>query len=384
MLRSLLLFPISLAVAASVAAQGIPRFEPLERGVCDNCTVTLQLVATVGHANDAELIEDYGTLHAVPGGFVVQNIMAKTPLLHYDSSGRYLGFLGRLGGGPGEYPLYIQAIISGPGDSVTIIGPGHLAVISIATGRGRSGPLPVGITGFSGAVLANRSLMLNLNEEGKPAFALLDPAGRLLRAFGDTQPMVMLPHQDGRTIHDVNATEYFVTPSRDGGAWIAAHYYRHQVERLLRQGTVVTSSTRRPAWFLPYAYADIDEKLYRLGESRAPRPTQAVGMGLAADGNVMVLYRAADANWKPDPNAPPPPRPGIEYPVDNRVPTGGMDRYVDGILEVYDDATGRFVGSWRSDVTPTSITPGGLICIRNQDADGIISYRVYRVKVNGR
>ncbi len=384
MLRSLLLCPISLAVAASMAAQGVPRFEPLERGACDACIIALQQVATVGRADDAELIDDYGTLHAVPGGFVVQNIMAKTPLLHYDSSGRYLGFLGRLGGGPGEYPQYVQAIISGPGDSTTIIGPGHLAVISVTTGRGRSGPLPVAITGFNGAVLANRSLMLNLNEDGNPAFALLDPAGHLVRTFGDTQPMVVLPHQHGRAIRDVNATVYFVTASRDGGAWIAARYYRHHMEHLSRQGTAVTSSTRRPAWFPPYAYADIDENLYRLGESRAPRPTQAVGMARDGAGNVMVLYRAADAHWKPDPNAPPPPRPGIEYPADKRVPTGGVDRYVDGILEVYDDTTGRFLGSWRSDVAPTGLLPNGLIYTRNQDADGIISYWVYRVKVTGR
>lgn len=94
--------------------------------------------------------------------------------------------------------------------------------------------------------------------------------------------------------------------------------------------------------------------------------------------------RVADAHWREDPKAPPPPPPDAGgYPEQNLDPTGGIDRYVDGILEVYSDKSGAFLGSWRSDSPFSSITQQGLLYTRDQDADGNNSFRVYRLRVVG-
>ncbi len=369
----------------ALSAQAVPRFTPLESGACHSCVITVQQLATVGHADDADLIEDYDGLHSTPrGGYVVSSIMGKHAILHYDSAGRCLGKLGKLGDGPGEYPGYIQSIADGPGDSITIVSPGRIVTLSTTTGAGRSARSPTEVGGFQTVVLPDHALFINVETVNQPAFAVLQANGTLRGKFGPHQPPLVLTRQNGRTIPDEYATMDVMARSPSRGVWVASRYYTHHVQHLAADGSTIVDITRRPAWYQPYVFDDIDERLDRLGPARTAVPALTIGLGVDRAGHVLVLSRVADAHWKPDPNAPPPPKPGVEVPVDNRIPTGGMDRYVDGILEVYDDATGKFLGSWRSDITPSGLLPNGLIYIRDQDADGIISFRVYRVMVKGR
>jgi hypothetical protein len=148
-------------------------------------------------------------------------------------------------------------------------------------------------------------------------------------------------------------------------------------------GKVVAELARKPAWYQPYTYADLDEKTHRLGELRTPRPAKLTGIGVSDDGLVLTIFRVADAKWKADPKVPPPAPRSEEYPVENLVPTGGIERYVDAILEVYRERDGAFLGAWRSDALLGSMLPNGMLWIRSQDADGVVSYTVYRVKVAG-
>ena len=60
-----------LALPSALAAQARPAPPTLvrtEAGSCARCTMTLSYVATVGSANDKELINDSGTLLALPSG----------------------------------------------------------------------------------------------------------------------------------------------------------------------------------------------------------------------------------------------------------------------------------------------------------------------------
>lgn len=80
---------------------------------------------------------------------------------------------------------------------------------------------------------------------------------------------------------------------------------------------------------------------------------------------------------------PPPHPPGGEYPVEKLEPTGGIDRYVDSVLELYRESDGTFLGAWRSDMLLGQLMPNGLLYQKAEDADGVVSYTVYRVKVTG-
>jgi len=376
---------IALAIVcfvAPVAAQGVPALTRLEPGTCPTCTLTLEKLAVVGSASDPELLPDFVRLLQLPDGGYIVAPTAREPgqLLRYDRSGKYVGTLGKLGDGPGEYRS-IHSMVFARGDSLSLMGQRRITTISLATGRGRSEP--VTLESFFHLVLADGRAVINVMAQKEPMFALLTPTSQLSSRFGPMPPMVVLPRQNGRTIGDPYATWVAMAPSPSGGFWAGAIYYGHRLQKLAPSGQVLFETARKPSWFPTFVYADIDEKLYRLGELRTPRPTIMSAVGVTPTGQVITLSRVADAKWKADPKAPPPKPPGGEYPVENLVPTGGIDRYVDSVLELYREADGAFLGSWRSDALLGQMTPNGLIYLKGEDGDGVVSYTVYRVRVTG-
>lgn len=381
----MLLRLIALAIACSaapVAAQGVPALTRLEPGSCPTCTLSLEKVAVVGSASDAELLPEYGRmLQLADGGFVVAQTGGTTgQLLRYDRAGKHVGTVGKLGDGPGEYRS-VQSIVQARGDSVSLMGGRRITTISVASGRGRSEP--VTLQAFFHLVLTDGRMVVNSMAQGDAKFALLTPVSQVSSRFGPVPPMVVLPRQNGRTIGDPYATWVAMAPSPSGGFWAGTVYYGHRLQKLAPSGQVLFETARKPSWFPSFTYADIDEKIYRLGELRTPRPTVMGAVGVTPTGQVITLSRVADAKWKADPKAPPPNPPGGEYPVENLVPTGGIDRYVDSVLELYRESDGAFLGSWRSDTALGQMMPNGLIYLKGEDADGVVSYTVYRVRVTG-
>jgi hypothetical protein len=267
------------------------------------------------------------------------------------------------------------------GDSISLTYYGRATTISTVTGKGHTETLPRGITGFAHLVLAGGALFINTYAMGAPAFVVITPGTDTPARFGPAQPMVELPQQGGRTIPDADATAFALASDGRNGIWAVAHNYRHDILHLAADGRVLNEITREATWFPRYDYAERSEALYRLTEMRTPRPTQAMSVAVDGGEHVLVTYLAADAHWNADPNAPPPPPPAREYPVQHLEPTGGIDRYIDGVLEVYDAGTGAFLGSWRSDTALGNFTQTGLLAHRVQDADGIISFHIYRVVV---
>jgi hypothetical protein len=368
--------------AGSAAAQTAPALTRLEPGTCAKCTVSLEKVAVVGSARDAELLPEYVRLLQLPdGGYIVAPTGRELgQLLRYDRSGKYLGTLGKLGDGPGEYRS-IQSMVFARGDSLSLMGGRRITTISTSTGRGRSEPVTT--EAFYHLVLRDGRVVVNVMAQKEPMFALLTPVSQVSSRFGPVPPMVVLPRQNGRTIGDPYATWVAMAPSPSGGFWAGTVYYGHRLQKMAPSGQVLFETARKPTWFPTFAYADIDEKIYRLGELRTPRPTVMGAVGVTPTGQVITLSRVADAKWKADPKAPPPNPPGGEYPVENLVPTGGIDRYVDSVLELYRESDGAFLGSWRSDTVLGQMMPNGLIYLKGEDADGVVSYTVYRVRVTG-
>ena len=374
---------LTLVLASVAAGQRPPTLARLEAGTCPTCSVALELIATIGKSTDAELIGDYGRLTSLSdGSFVVATLPSSVPLLRYDRRGAFIGTLGTLGDGPGEF-RWPQSVVRARGDSISIMGQRRITTISTVSGRGRSEPVPASLDGFYHAVLGDGTVIVNIDAQHQLAFALLTPGSSLKKQFGPKQPLLVLPNQNGRTIGDDYSNMVTLAPSLAGGIWVASLWYDHHLQRLSGDGAVLADVRRHPAWFQPYTYADISEKIYRLGELRTPRPPKILALGVDSVGHVFVVSRVADAHWKKDPNAPPPPPPGVEYPVQKLEPTGGIDRYVDGILEVYDEKSGVFLGSWRSDSPLGSLTQNGLLYTQAQDSDGITTIKVYRLRVIG-
>lgn len=369
-----------LMLPTPVFAQAPAALTRIEAGACPKCTVTLEKLAVLGKETDAELIPEYARLLALRDGSyaVAPTSGERAPILRYDRTGRYLGTIGRMGDGPGEYRS-IASIAAARADSISLLGRRRLTTMSVASGRGRSEP--IGVEAFFHTVLTDGRVVVNSQAQKEPMFGLLLPAATTATRFGPVPPPLVLPRQGGRTIDDTYATLVAVAPSPSGGFWAGSMYYRHRLQKLMANGTVVRDIQRSPTWFSPFTYAEIDEKMYRLGELRTPRPTVMVGLGVTPTGEVLAVYRVADATWRADPKAPPPHPVGMEYPVEKLVPTGGIGRYVDGVLEAYDETDGSFLGSWRSDALLGQVTPDGLLYVRSEDGDGVVSFTVYRVTV---
>ena len=375
---------IALAMLTSSAtAQQPPTLVRLEPGTCRTCTVTLERVAVIGKPTDKELAPEHANaVMLADGGFAVSDNMAKQPILRYDRTGKLLGTIGTMGSGPGEY-RGIFSLARAPGDSLSLLSYDRLTTISLASGRGRSDPLPQGTQSFEHVMLADGRALLNIMNAAERRFALLTPKAQLITRFGPVPNEILVGGQGGRLVGDQYSSWVALAPSPSGGAWAGSTYYSHRVQEVAADGKLLLEVSRKPPWFQPYTYADMVEKSQRLGELRAPSPAKLTGVGVSGEGLLFTVFRVADAKWKADPKAPPPASASEEYPVENLVPTGGIERYVDAILEVYRESDGAFLGSWRSDTLLGSMLPNGMLWIRSQDEDGVVSYTVYRVKVTG-
>jgi hypothetical protein len=311
---------------------------------------------------------------------VFGSVPNKGLLLHYDRRGNFTGTLGRIGDGPGEY-RWTWSVVRARGDSISIMAQGRIATISTVTGRGRSEKVPPNLDGHRHAVLGDGTVIVNVGAQYQQAFGALTPVLALKKQFGPQQQRLVLTDQGGRTIGDERSTMSALAPSLTGGVWTTSLWYEHHLQHYNGDGVLITDVRRHPAWFPPYTYADLNEKLYRVGELRVPALPRPNGIGVDSGGHVFVVSRVADANWKKDPKAPPPPPPAGEYPAEKLQPTGGIDRYVDSILEMYDDKVGTFLGSWRSDVAFESIMQNGLLYTQAEAVDGLITIKVYRIRV---
>ncbi|MBL0180394.1 MAG: hypothetical protein IPP98_14955 [Gemmatimonadetes bacterium] len=375
---------VALAMLTSSATAQQPRsLIRLEAGTCPVCTVTLERVAVIGKATDKELAPEHANaVMLADGGFAVSDNMAKQPILRYDRTGKLLGTIGTMGDGPGEY-RGILSLARARGDSLSLLSYDRLTTIAVTSGHGRSDPLPQGTQSFEHIVLTDGRALLNIMNAAERRFVLLTPKAQLISRFGPVPTKIVIGNQGGRVAGDPYSNWVALAASPSSGAWAGSAQYSHHLQKVGPDGKVLLDVARRPSWFQPYTYAEMVEKSQRLGELRTPTPPTLTGIGVTGYGLLFAIFRVADAKWKADPKAPPPSPPAQEYRGENLVPTGGIERYVDAILEVYRESDGAFLGSWRSDALLGSMLPNGLLWMRSQDADGVVSYTVYRVNVTG-
>ncbi len=371
---------VMLLVSAGAAwAQGRlipPALTRLETGSCARCTLRLESVVTIGTADDKELVPENG-MPATPraGQFFVGDIMGKQPILQYDSLGRFIGTIGRLGDGPGEY-RGAQAIAAARGDSIAIYKYPRVAIISTETGRGRSVRHATGIQGFRILSTPNGSTLIQNYTERNPSFVVVAPTGETTRAFG---PASKVDLGGGHAMNDPEAQQFVLARSPSGGFWAVAMHYHHLLEHWTFDGRLVRRIERLAPWFPIHDEMALSEHR-RMGAGLvAPLP---IMLGAWADGrgHLFVVGRVADAKWQEDPAAKAPPAGRVGSVLPNEALTGGIDRYFDGVIEVYDEATGGLLGSWRSDVFPGAFTETGLLVDSRQSEEGVKSFVFWRLR----
>jgi hypothetical protein len=341
-----------------------------QAGTCTACTMVAKRVAELGSLSDSELVPDEPVVTILPDGrFLVGNAEGG-PILIYSRAGQYVGTLGRIGNGPGEYHN-ARHMFAGPADSVTVIGSNLFAVISTKTGRGRS--MPFAGRGEQGYVrLQDGGFVLNTTSESRKAFTLLDRQFREQATFGSPAP--------GNANGDRELPLFALSASRLGGFWAAKREFVHRIERWSMTGTVVQRLDSLPVWFKPYTEADARPP----GGFRAyvTRPVPRMwAINEQANGQLWVVTILPDRNWTPVPNAP-----QFKTLAEYRsyVPPPDPDRHLDSIIEVFTAQTGRLLGSWRFHEPLEDFLENGTMYSRQQLPDGGNRIQVWKLSLGNR
>jgi hypothetical protein len=258
----------------------------------------------------------------------------------YDSTGAFVGRIGRLGDGPGEYRRP-GLLLHGPHDSVLIVDNDQrrMTVLSPALSYVRSERLATraqDVARGSGGQLFINAPSYRRDSIVRPVF-LFGAAGELVRAYG-TAIAGCRSDCSWRLARSI-------VPDRQG-VWLVTHFFNYSAEHWSADGRMLKRLTFQTDWFSPY-----DSLLMPTPD----RPPQAAVTGAWLDeaGRLWVLGIASDPDWAEGLGAQRTGEGGRQY-----FPIEREDQALDGIIEVRDTATGALLASHRLDDAPYLLPAG--------------------------
>jgi hypothetical protein len=345
-----------------------------QRGICGGCRLTARFLVSYGSADDTELIPDAFTALPLRDGRLLVGHQSRGPVLQYSSDGAYAGVFGSQGDGPGEY-RNAKMMISGPGDSVTILGSNMVTILSTVTGRGRSASIGATIMPDAVARLSDTRMVYSGHYPRSPAFTLLGANLSKVGSFGPV--MQSAPDRNGNWDEPI----YRVADSRLGGFWAAKTEYIRRIERWMPEGRVVQHLDSVVPWFPRWVSSDVpQEDALRGIFTRKPQPRTS-DVREDATGLLWVLGTAADRRWKPVNN--PPPLPTWDA-YRAYQPPADPDRHVDAIIDLIDVRSGSSIGAWRFHQVFHRMFEDGIVIVAREDDDGVKSIEVWRLELHGR
>jgi hypothetical protein len=259
--------------------------------ICENClVVSAETDVILGslEGEDALVSIVVAVAHVASSYYVYDWNDPGSLLRRYDGDGRFLGFVGRSGSGPGEF---IQPGILVPLDQEQLgiidIQQRRLTVLQDQQVRGTySLPAISGV--FMPAPLSGGRILLNGRYSADEAIGLplhvLSSTGRIVRSFG-ADPAV-LGDWTSRAFLRVSAE------SVDGSVW-AANPYAYLIERWDTTGALVQSIRRHVAWF-----PDITDPVYVDPHMvRSPTPRVVALWEDTQRRHLWVFIRRARDDW---------------------------------------------------------------------------------------
>lgn len=306
--------------------------------------IDIQNVATLGSDGGA------GALSSMPesiirdsaGHFLVAtpNQASAEPVGIYDSTGQFLGRIGGIGSGPGEYQEP-ALLLRGAHDSIFILDNAQrrMSTLSPALMYVRSQSLPTRIQdaalGPNGELIASTPGYRS-DSSFRPVFAFTKD-GNAERSYGDAA---------GKCGPDCSwRLARIIIPDRQG-IWLVSRFFAFSVEHWSADGRLLRRLNIQSDWFAPY-----DSLLMPTPD----RPPQAVitGAWLDGAGRLWIIGNAPDPDWQEGLGPERPGEGGLRYfPIEHR------NRALDGIIEVRDTASGARLAFRRLDDAPFLIRAG--------------------------
>jgi hypothetical protein len=267
----------------------------------------------------------------------------------YDSTGRFLTRLGRIGDGPGEFRQ--PYVVAPMGDSVAIFDAGtrRINIIGPSLEWARSSATS-GLV-MSAAFLPGGDFVVNwplpIGDSSRGFFQRYDRAGQLVRSYEEPRA----PCEPEACLWE-GTFVYRADPG--GGIWAARLLGELEISRFDSTGRLVRRLALEAPWFPSHP-------------SRGAYPREMM-VGIAPDSSGH-LWLSAFTN---DPAAP-----------DTLRPDPGDPDRLDGILEVRDSLTGSVIATRRFDDAVLLLPLGdGLIAHIGANDDGWARVEIWRVELN--
>lgn len=151
MTRKFLSLGLSSTVAFSeaVAQPALSRTEPATRSIpstpsCPNCTFELKHIATLGHADDELPLRKEARPYRDARGRYYAWTTERGKFAVFDSSGKLMRYVGRRGGGPGEFWQNYTPIVGQPDNTLAVFQPNGIHILSPDYAFVRLVPVPTG------------------------------------------------------------------------------------------------------------------------------------------------------------------------------------------------------------------------------------------------
>lgn len=337
---------------------------------CSQCKVIFNSVSTIGDTSGP------GLLLNVPAAVLRDRserfwvVFPSGPPQAYDNEGKFVGAVGRLGRGPGEFESPLGALLL-PGDSVLVFDGalGRATVIDPTLKARRSIRLPwplqpgvllrwpasVIMRGLAGSVASTEYSLHDVSFQQDQA--------EVQRSFGSIGADT--PSRWGST-----AQFQTLAAAGDGGVWSAPRS-RYEVHKWTGRGEHVESLHRRPSWFA-------EESPRHVGSRNIPPPPVVAAIQEDREGLLWVFLRIPAENWRLGWTRTPI---GVkEYPVE----LIDVERLYDTMIEVIDPGAGVVLARERLNGYLISVTDHRQLSIYADGPDGNPVIRIVDVTLMGR
>lgn len=335
---------------------------------CSGCDIIVRRTMRLGQSDGdgAFASRPYVVARDSRGRFyvVTPETSGEVPFV-FDSRGRFVQRLGRVGDGPGEYRNPISIMVRR--DSVYVLDrqQGRLTVLAPSWRYARSFQGPPGawsaIALDSGGFVINGRVK-NAQRIGIP-YHRFDATGNYLGSFGSRNERI---DPRNNTIDN-----WWLTPGSHNSFWAVPYSHRYVIDHWSADGQLLRSLERRVPWFPRF------DSLWNITPEQPPYP---IMMGSWSDdqGLVWVLVGIGDRDWARGLGT----RQrgeggGVYYKHEDR------QKIYDTLVEIIDPATGQLVTSRRLDGTLDVVIGSGLVGGVRETEDGVF-LDVFAISLNRR
>ncbi len=350
---------------AIVVAQQPARIEISPRPACGDCRIELTKIATLGNPNDSALLTTRSQPLRDSRGRYYAWSATRGQVAVYDSSGRFMRTIGRLGDGPNELPAPGGMMLIGAGDTIRFFEGRGFRVWTPQYTYARRHSSPGTLLGKALLLSDGRMVFPSGSTQGNGVgqpLHLLSPEGAVLNSFGSAQPV------NYRTCIQC----YFkaLADSREPGTIWVAPTSAYEIEKWNLDGKLLLTIVNPRSPWLPSSLSDN----LRVGK-RDPDGRTARIYTIWEDDDGLVWVLGSTGKAAPvDPN-----RRGIglvpERPLEEVNATSRQ------VLDVIDPVRKSVVASRAIEGTQYSPVGKHLLYSVREDADGFVYIDVWRVSL---